>query len=141
MLFEPTYYEPFGEFRRLQREINRLFDGVGVDADEFPAVNVWSNADGIVVNAELPGVESKDINISINQDVLTIEGERKTQELSEGVVCHRSERGEGRFVRSIKLPFEVDADKVKAQCKLGVLTVTMPRAETSKPRKIAISAE
>lgn len=141
MLFAPAYYDSFGEFRRLQREMNRLFDGVSVETDEFPSVNVWSNPDGIVVTAELPGVESKDINISINQDALTIEGERKAHVLTEGVQCHRSERGEGRFVRSIKLPFDVDADKIKAQCKLGVLTVTMPRAETSKPRKIAISAE
>ncbi len=140
MLFTDVFGgSPLREFRRLQREMNRLFDGYGgVEADGFPALNVWSNSDEVVVTAEMPGVDVKDINININQDMLTLDGKREAQDLAADVVCHRQERGVGRFMRSLRLPFEVDAAKVKARCKLGVLTITLPRAEASKPRRIAI---
>lgn len=142
MLFNSIYQlDPFSDVRRLQREMNRLFEGYAVDADEFPAVNVWSGQDELVVTAEIPGVEPKDISINVNQDVLTIEGKRQAEELQEGVDCHRCERSQGNFVRSLRLPFEVNAEGVKARQKLGVLTIRLPRAEAAKPKKIAITAE
>jgi len=142
MLFNSMYgLSPFSDFRRLQREMNRLFDGYGTDIDEFPAVNVWSGQDEIVVTAEVPGVDPKDLSINVNQDVLTLEGKRQSEDLQDGVVCHRCERGQGAFSRSLRLPFEIDADGVKARHKLGVLTIKLPRAEAGKPRKIAISTE
>ncbi|MCA1809532.1 MAG: Hsp20/alpha crystallin family protein [Kiritimatiellia bacterium] len=128
------------DFRRLQREMNRLFEGVGQESEEFPALNIWSNNDELVVTAEIPGADPKDINVNVNQDVLTIEGKREPEELAEGVVCHRMERGSGRFLRSLRLPFDVESEKVQARYKMGILTLTLPRAEMSKPRKIAITA-
>lgn len=142
MLFTSIYgADPFSDIRRLQREMNRVFEGYSPEPEDFPVVNVWSNKDELLVTAEIPGVDPKDISISVNQDILTIEGDRKSEELQERVVCHRSERGAGRFVRALRLPFDVESDKVKARHKLGVLTITMPRAEASKPKKIAINAE
>ncbi len=141
MLFNSMYgLDPFSDVRRLQREMNRLFEGYGAEADEFPAVNVWSGQDEMVVTAEIPGVDPKDLSINVNQDVLTLEGKRQAEDLQEGVVCHRCERGQGNFTRSLRLPFEVEAAGVKARHKLGVLTIRLPRAEASKPKKIAISA-
>ncbi len=92
------------------------------------------------MTAELPGVDMKNLSVSVNQDILTIEGERKGEELREGVVCHRSERGCGKFARTLRLPYDVESGKVKARHSLGVLTLTMPRAEASKPKKISITA-
>lgn len=142
MLFTSMYgADPFSGVRRLQQEMNRLFEGYGAGDDEFPAVNVWSNKDEVVVTAEIPGVDPKNLSINVNQDVLTIEGERAGGDLQEGVVCHRCERSSGKFVRSLRLPFDVEAGGIKARYKLGVLTINMPRAESAKPKKIAISAE
>ncbi|MBU1693939.1 MAG: Hsp20/alpha crystallin family protein [Verrucomicrobia bacterium] len=134
--------DPFASVRALQRQMNRLFDGYGAEEREaFPAVNLWSNAEEVIVQAEVPGVDPKDVEISVQGDQLTLQGERKADESPENVVCSRAERGSGRFTRSFRLPFEVDNTKASARCANGVLTVTLPRTETSKPRKIAIAAD
>lgn len=134
--------DPFGSVRALQRQMNRLFEGYGTEErDAFPAVNLWSSADEVVVQAEVPGVEPQNVEVTVQGDQLTLQGERKAQEPSENVVCHRAERGFGKFVRTFRLPFEVDNARATARCTNGVLTLTLPRTETSKPRKIAIAAE
>jgi len=140
--YELGSVDPFASIRSLQRQMNRLFDGFGgEDRDAFPAVNLWSSADEVIVQAEVPGADPKAIEITVQGDQFTLQGERKASQPSENVVCHRSERGSGRFVRTFRLPFEVDSGKVAARCVNGVLTVTLPRTETSKPRKIAITSE
>ena len=131
--------DPFSEMRRLQREVNRLFAGSGSEVEAFPAVNIWSNPEEVVVKAEIPGVDPKALDIRVQDDVLTLQGERKTDEVSDGVICHRCERESGKFIRSFRLPFEVQNDKVVAKYNRGMLTITLPRAEAGKPRKIAIS--
>ena len=134
--------DPFASVRSLQRQMNRLFEGFGAEEREaFPTVNLWSNAEEVIVQAEVPGVDPKGIEITVQGDQFCLQGERKADEPSKNVVCHRSERGSGKFVRSFRLPFEVDSGKVAARCANGILTVTLPRTETSKPRKIAIAAE
>jgi HSP20 family protein len=126
---------------RLRREMNRLLSGHlsgTAVASGFPAMNVWTNEDGAVVTAELPGIDPKGIDISVNNDTLTVTGCRQPQELQEGVTYHRRERGCGSFSRSFQLPFQVEAGKVSASFERGVLQITLPRAEADKPRKIAV---
>ena len=140
-IYTTTWDEPFSEIRRLQREVNRIFGSGGAQTESFPAVNVWSNQDTVVVTAELPGMEVKDLDIQVNGDQLTVSGERKAGDPVEGVVCHRCERGVGKFARTLRLPFEVESGKVDAKYQQGVLTITLPRTESSKPRRIAVAAE
>ena len=132
-------WDPFAELRTMQREMNRIFASRAPDAGAFPALNVWSNGEEAVVTAELPGVDPGKIDINVVRDHVTIEGAREGEELAEGTVCHRAERGVGRFARTVRLPFEVENDKVQASYRRGVLTVTLPRAEATKPRRIEIA--
>jgi HSP20 family protein len=133
-------WSPFEELRGLQREMNRLFDGYdsGTAMSRFPALNVWGNADSVVVTAELPGLEIEDLELNVVNNQLTIKGERKGDKPAEDAVCHRSERDTGRFVRTVRLPFAVENDKVTAKYENGVLTVVMPRHEATKPKRIEI---
>lgn len=130
------------ELDRLQREMDRLFDEFSPrrlrTAPAFPAMNVWADEESVVVTAELPGLESKDIEVNVLNGTLTLRGERKPEELPEGARVHRQERGYGRFARTLELPYKVDVDKVKATFKNGVLQITLPRAEEDRPKKIAV---
>lgn len=133
--------DPWRELRQLQREVNRVFDSSGLEGrHEFPAVNLWTNSEGAVVTAEIPGVDPKDIDIAVEGDTLTIRGSRKPMALKEGEAFHRQERTTGDFIRSLQLPFSADAEKVNAEYKHGVLRVTLPIAEKEKPKKIAVKA-
>jgi HSP20 family protein len=121
--------------RRLQDEVSRG----AAKALEFPAVNVFANRDGAIITAELPGVRSEDLDISVHRDAVTITGERRT-EIEEARGYHRRERHGGRFVRTVSLPFVVDPDKVQADLVNGVLTLELPRAEEDKPKRINVKA-
>jgi HSP20 family protein len=130
---------------RLQREVNRLFSDSfslagGRTAPSYPAMNVWTNEEGAVITAELPGVNPEDIDISVVGDTLTLAGNRKPDELQEGERYHRRERSYGRFSRTFQLPYQVEPDKVEAVFEKGVLQISLPRAEVDKPKKIAIKA-
>lgn len=104
----------------------------------YPALNVWEDNDKLCVEAELPGFEMDELEIFVNGGKeLTIKGERK-QVTAEGGVWHRQERNFGSFERTIELPHDVAADKVAAEFKLGVLTITLPKHEEAKPRRIAV---
>ena len=133
-------WSPFEELRGLQREMNRLFDGYegGTAMSRFPTLNVWGNDENVVVTAELPGMDAADLDINVVNNQLTIQGERKVDKPAEDAVCHRSERGAGKFVRSVRLPFTVEGDKVSAEYDKGVLTITLPRHEATKPKRIEI---
>lgn len=133
---------PFAELRSLQRDMNRLFDGYegGTAMSRFPALNVWGNGENVVVTAELPGIDVADIDINVVNNQLTIQGERKEEKPAEDAVCHRCERGAGKFVRTVRLPFAVEGDKVSAKYDKGILTVTLPRSEATKPKRIEIKA-
>jgi HSP20 family protein len=132
------FADPFDGVRSLQREMNRLFESAG-GSDSYPAANLWSNENEALLTAELPGLCAECININVSGDQISIEGERKEDEIGENSTYHRKERGHGKFIRSFRLPFDVDSEKVAAKYADGVLKVTLPRAEASKPRKIAIS--
>ena len=147
MLRQPFFryglLSPWQEMERLQREMNRLFSsavpnlGLGT-SPTFPAMNVWTNNEGAVVTAELPGVNPEDVDISVVGDTLTLTGLRQPEALQEGEKYHRQERGYGKFTRTIQLPFAVEADKVEAVFKHGILHISLPCAETEKPKKIAV---
>lgn len=140
---DPRAWSPFDELHSLQREMNRLFDGYEYGStamSRFPALNVWGNEDQVVVTAELPGLEREDLDISMVNNQLTIKGDRKADKPAENAVCHRSERESGSFVRAVRLPYTVENDQVSATYENGVLRVSMPRQEATKPKRIEISA-
>jgi HSP20 family protein len=106
----------------------------------FPALNVWEQADELFVEAELPGLKADDLDISVEGDVLTIKGQRG-EAAPQGATFHRRERGVGPFSRVLRLPVPVDADRVRAAFRDGVLLVTLPKAEEAKPRKIKVAGQ
>jgi HSP20 family protein len=132
------------ELNQIQRDMNRVFDGYSPirtrTAPSYPALNIWSNEEGLVVNAEVPGIDVKDIDISVVGETLTLSGARKSEDLEEGFRYHRQERGSGKFNRSVELPFPVDIDKVEATFKNGVLHISLPRSEADKPKKIVVKS-
>lgn len=132
------------EMNRLQEEMDRLFGRLGWNGPRrfaqlaYPALNMWEDDNNLYVEAELPGFELSDIEITVTGDnQLSLRGERKQPEL-ENATWHRQERGYGSFSRVIELPQHVDADKVSAEFKHGVLTVTLPKREEVKPRRIEV---
>jgi HSP20 family protein len=133
------------EMDQLQREMNRLFDttskGRVFNSPSYPAINIWTNEDGLVISAEMPGVHSDDIDIDVTGDALSISGERKPDEVIKDARYHRRERSYGLFSRTIQLPFMVDTNKVEANFKNGVLMISLPRAEADKPKKITIKSK
>lgn len=133
--------DPFRELHRLQRDMNRLFAELSTPAEQFPALNLWSSPDEVVLTAEIPGVDPKDLDVSVTGNVVTLEGERKEDASVPADSYHRRERENGKFMRSVRLPYEVEADKVQARIEHGILRVTLPRKESTKPRRIAIHAE
>ena len=107
-------------------------------ARSFPALNVWDEGDVLYAEAEVPGMKSEDLDISVVGGDLTIRG-RRGGEQREGVAYHCQERGTGEFNRVLRLPEEVDSGKVEATLKDGVLLIKLPKAESAKPKKIKVS--
>jgi HSP20 family protein len=145
MLIRPyrSFWSPWREMERLRRDMNRLFaqmptGSVGDLAPTHPAMNVWTDEDGAVVTAELPGVAPDDMDISVVGDTLTLKGSRQPDELGEGGTYHRRERRHGTFTRAFQLPFQVESGQVEATFENGVLRISLPRAEEDKPKKIAV---
>jgi HSP20 family protein len=136
---------PWREMDRLRRDMNRLYTDWSTEAGRavapgYPAMNVWTDQDSAIVTAELPGANLEDIDISVEDDTLTLSGDRQRDELEESVTYHRRERRFGSFLRTFQLPFRVDAAKVDATLKNGVLSISLPRAEEDRPRRITIRA-
>ena len=127
----------FGRLSNLQDELDRLFESPR--NNWLPALDVQEDKDNFVVRAELPGLKREDIEVSLHDGALSISGERKTEVKQEGVAVHRQERHYGKFERTLTLPTPVAADKITAQYKDGVLTVTLPKIEEAKPKKIDVS--
>jgi HSP20 family protein len=141
-------YDPFRELRGLQDEMNRLFmNNVSRGADEgfargawSPSVDIFENKDQIVLEAELPGLKPEEVDISIENNVLTIHGERKFEKKDETDNFHRVERSYGSFTRSFTLPPTVSSENADAQFENGVLRLTLAKREEAKPRRIEIKA-
>ena len=141
-------WKPFKEVTKLRSEMDRLWDdyfGSGRRAFKseswIPSVDVSETEDKIMVKAEIPGMDSKDIDISLSGDILTIKGEKKSELEETKENYHLVERSYGTFSRSLRLPVGVEADKIEASYKQGVLIVTCPKKEEVKPKPIEIKAE
>jgi len=121
---------------QLRNELDQIFEGPRQE-DLYPALNVWEDEGSYTAEAELPGFRLEDVEVNVRGSELSISGERKPEE-KEGMTWHRRERGFGKFHRALEFPLPVDAEKVQASLKNGVLTVTLPKAEAAKPRKIQV---
>jgi HSP20 family protein len=141
-------YDPFRELRSLQDDVNRLFRGsfdrsAGNDIMQGawnPSVDIFENKDSIVLEADLPGMNPDDVNISIENNVLTLHGERKFEKKDDKDNFHRVERSYGAFTRSFTLPPTVSSENVDAVFENGQLRLTLAKREEAKPRKIEIKA-
>ncbi|MFH0908772.1 MAG: Hsp20/alpha crystallin family protein [bacterium] len=130
--------DPFQDLDRVRNTMDRWFTGYAPAHVQFPAVSLWVGTEEAVVLAQVPGVDSKDVSLTLTGDVLTIEGKRDAV-TADPAALQRNERDDGAFSRSIRVPFDVDASQVKATGEHGVLRITLPRSEASKPRKIAVN--
>ena len=135
----------FDEIESLHEDLSRMVsewmkDSTWQMGGGFPPLNVWSSPDGIVVDAELPGVDPNDLEVSVHEDALTIAGKVNGRELQEGEKYLRRERPVGEFSRTVQLPFRASSEGVKASYKNGVLRVVVPRAEEDKPRRITVES-
>lgn len=133
----------FPEFGRLRREVNRLisaapFLSATPFATDFPAVNVWEGQEDAVVTLEVPGIDSRKLDLSIAGDVLKISGSREMAGAGEAQTYYRQERSSGSFIRTLQLPFHVEAEKAEARYEKGILQILLPRAESEKPKKITV---
>ena len=124
-------------FPAFEDELERLFDNS--HSAWLPALDVQEDKDKFTVNLEVPGLKREDISVKLEDGNLVISGERKSETVSEGSEVHRQERYYGKFARAISLPSIVKADEVKAVYKDGILSITLPKAEESKPKQIDVS--
>ena len=139
-------YDPFRELRGLHDEMSRLFSGFGPsEGSEFargawsPSVDIFEDKDRLIVEAELPGLNREDFEVSVENNVLTLKGERKFEKTEERDNFHRVERSYGSFTRQFTLPQTVTAEGATADFENGVLRVALPKREETKARKIEIT--
>ena len=143
-------WEPFRDLVTIQDRMNRIFDDAfrggrqGAEEDWAlggswaPPVDIYEQDGSLVLKAELPGIEPKDVDVRVENNVLTLRGERQFDQSVKRENCHRVERAYGTFSRSFTLPSMVDTQAIKAEFKDGVLRVTMPKREEAKPKQIQI---
>ena len=142
-------FEPFRELAQMQDRINRIFgdaytrrhdDDLTQRGEWFPAVDIYENANQeIVLKAELPGIVREDIDVRVENNTLTLRGERKRDTEVKQEQFHRVERSYGSFSRSFSLPSRIDTDQVRAEFKDGVLAITLPVKAEAKPRQIEVA--
>ncbi len=149
MVWEISPWRPF-EFDRIRREMDRLWDSflegrpmrrAEEGTEWLPSIDVSETKNELVVKAELPGMDSKDIDISMSNGFLTIKGEKKHEKEEKDENYHLIERSYGSFTRSVRLPKEVQSEKIMASFKNGVLRVTLPKSEEAKKKEIKIKVE
>ena len=144
---EMTSWTGFGRLTDLRDEIDRLFEVPLAELTRTsqilsgwtPAMDMYEDKDNVYVRAELPGMKKEDIDLALHEGSLSLSGERKSEEHAEDAEVYRAERFFGRFQRTVTLPTPVATDKVKAQYKDGILTVTLPKAEEAKPKHIDVN--
>jgi HSP20 family protein len=144
-----TNWGSLDQLSTLREEINRLFESPSTEESSresgffgwAPVVDIYENHDCVMVKAELPGMKKEDIEISLHQGSLIISGERKSEGENGNGDSSRSERFFGRFQRALELPQPVDPNHVTARYKDGILTVTLPKTEESKPKQITVKAD
>ena len=148
-----TRWEPINDISDLSQRMDRMFEelmGRGlrrlaeddrVRGSWSPAVNILEKKDAIVITADLPGLKAEDVDVTVDNGVLTIRGERRLEEASEGETYHRVERVYGVFERTFTLPNSVDVNTIDAKFRNGEMVVTLPKREESKPRAVKVAVE
>jgi len=140
-------WDPFRDLVSLRERMNKLFEDVASSRGEerdlaasswAPAVDIYETENEVVLTAEIPGIEEKDIEIKVEDSTLTLRGERKFEKETKEENYHRIERAYGSFFRSFTLPTYVDQDRIEAQHENGVLKIHMPKRSELKPRKVKI---
>lgn len=128
---------------QMQREMNRLLENMrpAIPGAVFPAINIYDNGEAYIAQAELPGVDPQEVEVTVTGNTLTLAGKRGDDPVAEKAAYLRRERAGGQFNRAFKLPEAVDSGKVQAIFRNGILQVMMPRAEQAKARKVSIKAE
>jgi HSP20 family protein len=143
-------WDPVRELASMHERLNRLFEEFGGRAEDegimrgdfLPPVDIYqTDAHEVVLKAEIPGLKKEDIDLRIEQNTLTITGERRVEKAVEKDHYHRMERTYGTFSRSFSLPSTIDTEKVRAEYKDGVLSVTLPLREESKPKQISVEVK
>jgi HSP20 family protein len=142
-------WNPLREMVSLRERMNRLFDDSWCRTDGYgddvamgmwsPAVDMFEKDDHLVIKAELPGMEKKDINLDLKDGVLTLRGERKHENQVQDENFYRREMSYGKFVRTFSLPSDVDPEKIKAEFQNGLLTIEVPKPEQHKPKQITVN--
>ena len=149
MVWEMIPWRPF-EFDKLRKEMDRLWDSffegrptrrAREEVEWLPSLDVAETKSDLVVKVELPGMDPKDIDISLSDGVLTIKGEKKQEKEEKEEGYHLIERSYGSFTRSIQLPKDVQSDKISASFKNGILKVVLPKSEEAKKKEIKIKVE
>jgi len=146
-----TWWDPFKELEAIQDEMNKIFNSsliklssrdVGLlEGSWSPAVDIYDSKDSILVKADIPGMKKEEIDVSVHNDCLIIKGEKKQEKEIKEKDFVRTERFYGSFNRTIRLPAEVDAEKVNATYKNGVLELVLPKKEDAKPKQIKIEVK
>jgi HSP20 family protein len=137
-------WDPFRDLSMLQSRVNRLFGDtlLGQAGEEFrgwaPVVDIFERGDDLVLRAEIPGVRKEDLDLRVEGNVLTLRGERTRDEKVAEENYHRIERSYGAFSRSFTLPSTIDASRIDASYKDGVLELILPKAEEAKPKRIEV---
>lgn len=142
-----TGLDLFQEMDMLRREFDQIFRGIGkppsflpgIGAGEYPHLNLSEDEQNYYIEALVPGIDPKDLDLNIMRNTLTLSGERKEAE-SKGRTWHRHERGAGKFMRTIELPEAIDSDKVDAEYRNGLLLITLPKPKSVQPKKISVRA-
>ena len=140
---------PFREFERMRREMDRFWDSfferrpakAGEEGEFLPSIDLAEKDNELVVKCEVPGMDPKDINISLSDGVLTIRGEKKQEREEKEADYHLVERSYGSFSRSIQLPKQVQSEKISASYKNGILKITLPKSEEAKKKEIKIKVD
>ncbi|HNX68507.1 MAG TPA: Hsp20/alpha crystallin family protein [Candidatus Omnitrophota bacterium] len=145
--YQSHWFDPLETMSDLQGDINRLFSTSlrrsqpGFAADYFPAVDLHESETQYALSMDVPGMERKDLDISVTGNTLTVKGERKSEEKKKEKGWFYSERKYGFFQRSIELPTEVDGDKITATYKDGVLELLVPKSEKARPKQIRVDVK
>jgi HSP20 family protein len=136
-----SHYDPLTSLRQFEDSITRFFSEPQTNRPWAPPVDIFETENELVFKADLPDVELGDLTVRVENQTLTISGERKFERKEQGKGYHRVERSYGNFARSFAVPNSFDTDKINAGFKNGVLTVTLPKKEAAKPRQIKVEIQ
>ena len=136
-----SHYDPLVPFRQFEDAVTRFFSEPQSSRPWAPSVDIYETDNELVLKADLPEVELKDLDVRVENQTLTIAGERKFERKENAKGYHRVERSYGRFARSFAVPTAFDTEKIGASFKNGVLTVTLPKRDAAKPRQVKVEIQ